>query len=358
MSKLVKTNSKYTVLGLMSGTSLDGLDMALCDFKKINDKWSYECVKARTIKYPTDILEKLKQATQLSGEKLSELDVVLGQWYGNTINTFISGVEVKPDFIASHGHTIFHQPSKKLTWQIGNGWEMLRASGIPVINDFRSKDVSLGGQGAPLVPIGDQLLFADYDYCINLGGIANISFDHKGIRIAYDIVPCNMVFNYLAQQKGQNFDSGGEIAKAGNIQQDLLKELKQWEYLHQSYPKTLGYEQVEAEIMPVLKRSEHNIFDLMATYLEFVALHIAESIKNKGKILITGGGAYNNHLITKLKSLLGSNNTVVIPDKELIDFKEAIIFAFLGVLRVRGEVNCLASVTGASSDNCGGIIYE
>lgn len=358
MSKLVKTNSKYTVLGLMSGTSLDGLDMALCEFGYEDSHWSYECLHTNAVVYKPELVKKLKNATQLTGQGLIELDISLGEWIGLEVNNFLKRTNIQPDFIANHGHTVFHQPENKLTLQIGNGWETLKATGIPVINDFRSKDVSLGGQGAPLVPIGDQLLFKEFDYCINLGGIANISFDHQGKRIAYDIVPCNMVFNYLAQQMGQGFDRGGEIAKVGNVQPDLLKELKQWEYLNLSYPKSLGYEQVEAEIMPAFQNTTYSNVDLMATYSEFVANSIVESINGNGKILITGGGAYNDYLITRLKSLLGSNNTVVIPDKELIDFKEAIIFAFLGVLRVRGEVNCLSSVTGASSDNCGGVIYE
>lgn len=358
MTKLAKNKSKYHVIGLMSGTSLDGLDMAYCEFEK-QKQWEYKCIKTETVDYPQQLYDKLKVATQLSAEDIFALDVELGKWMAERINDFCKKNNLIVDFIASHGHTVFHQPEKGFTLQIGNGNVMNSLTGLPVICDFRSKDVSLGGQGAPLVPIGDKLLFSDYDYCVNLGGIANISFDENNERVAFDVVPCNMVLNRLAQKAGKTFDQNGDLARSGKVQLDLLEKLDAWRYLKQSRPKSLGYERVSKEVFSELDDDKFSISDLLATYTRHIAEQLVAVIQKKStKVLLTGGGAHNKFLVQLISEQLAGTSEVIVPDRKLVDFKEAIVFAFLGVLKAREEYNCLASVTGASRDSSGGVIYE
>ncbi|MTI22155.1 anhydro-N-acetylmuramic acid kinase [Fulvivirga sp. RKSG066] len=353
--------NNYQTIGLMSGTSLDGLDIAFCEFFLENHRWKFDCKVAETISYPENLLKKLKAATTLSGEELTYLDIELGGWIGEVVAQFINKKALKVDFISSHGHTVFHQPHNGMTLQIGSGLEMHLATDLPVINDFRSKDVALGGQGAPLVPIGDQLLFSEYDYCINLGGIANVSFEQQGKRVAFDIAPCNMILNRLTEKLGHRYDENGNQARSGNVNAKLLERLNSWTYYKESHPKSLGYEQIANEVFPLLDNSNLPITDLLATYTTHIAEAIAQIFPIDGKeqhVLITGGGAYNSFLIDKLKAFTPELVKISKADKKLIDFKEAIIFAFLGVLRMRKETNCLSSVTGASTDSSSGVIFE
>ena len=343
----------------MSGTSLDGVDLACCEFSYDKPKWQYKIVAAQSFPYVKNMLKDLKSSVTADATNLMHLDVALGWWYGQIVADFIEKHQLKPDFIASHGHTVFHQPAQGLTTQIGNGWAIHQKTRLPVINDFRSKDVSLGGQGAPLVPIGDRLLFPEFDYCLNLGGIANISFEHQSRRVAYDIAPCNMVFNRLAQKLGFEYDENGQSAAQGFLQKDLLELLNSWEYYRKDFPKSLGYEQVNNEVFPMIDSSQYPIEDVMASYASHLGKQIASAIQlKKARILVTGGGAYNRFLIQQIEKNLPEDARLILPDRQLIDFKEALVFAFLGVLRWRGEVNCLSSVTGASEDNCGGVIYQ
>lgn len=358
MTKLAKNKSKYHVIGLMSGTSLDGLDMAYCEFEK-EETWSFKCLSFETVSYPQHLFDRLKIVTKHTAEELFAVDVELGRWFAKRVNSFIEKNNLQVDFIASHGHTVFHQPEKGFTLQIGNGNVLNNLTGLPVICDFRSKDVSLGGQGAPLVPIGDKLLFSDYDYCVNLGGIANISFDENNERVAFDVVPCNMVLNRLAEKVGKTFDRNGDLARSGKVQYDLLEQLDAWSYLKKSPPKSLGYEQVNKEVFPELDHDKFAIPDLLATYTYHISKQLVNVINRKAtNVLLTGGGAHNEFLVQLLSKQLAGKAKVVVPDRQLVDFKEAIVFAFLGVLKARDEVNCLASVTGASQDSSGGVIYE
>ena len=350
-----ETNTYHTI-GLMSGTSLDGLDIAHCSFTIANGMWSYQIEHVHTTPYPNTILTKLVKSTQSSGLDLCLLDIELGKWMGKEVNKFIQLYSLSIDLVASHGHTVFHQPDKNLTVQIGNGLEIFNGCGITVINDFRSKDVSLGGNGAPLVPIGDQLLFGEYEACLNLGGIANISYDEKEQRIAYDIVPVNMVLNQLAQQLEKPFDNQGNIARNGIINIELLGKLNALPFYNNKPPKSLGSEWVEKHLFPLLQQSKISVQDQLATVVEHIALQLSQHL-SIGKTLITGGGAYNVFLIERLIRLTSSNHTLIVPDNVIVEFKEAMIFAFLGVLRIRNETNCLKSVTGASKNNSGGIIY-
>jgi anhydro-N-acetylmuramic acid kinase len=346
---------KYTAIGIMSGTSLDGIDIALCEFST-NNIWSFNIIKAKTIEYSKEWKDHLSNAQDSSGFDLLYLDKLFGRYIGESVNDFLSDVNSKVDFIASHGHTVFHQPEKKFTLQIGSGAEICSTTGISCISDFRSLDIALGGQGAPLVPIGDRMLFSEYDACINIGGFANISFNENNKRIAYDICPANIVLNNLSQKLGSNFDNNGEFGKQGQVNVKLLSDLNNIEYYKQEYPKSLGREWLERKFMPIIEKSEISVIDKITTVYYHIVEKIVNSIDdNLSKVLITGGGVFNRFLIDLIKQ--ESKSEIIIPSKEIVEFKEALIFAFLGLLRLRNENNTLASVTGAKKDSSGGTIF-
>ena len=348
---------KYKVIGLMSGTSLDGLDIAYCEFERQQAQWSCQIHYAETIPYPEEWRNRLASLEKGFAHDLAITDIEYGHFVGRLTKTFIDKRNIQPDFIASHGHTIFHRPEKGITWQIGKGSSITAETGLPVVCDFRSLDVALGGQGAPLVPIGDRLLFGDFDFCLNLGGFANISYEENGERIAYDICPVNLVLNYLSRRIGKPFDPSGQMARIGNLSPSLLASLNQLPYYDQLPPKSLGKEWVLSHIFPMLDHSSILLNDQLSTFCEHVAIQIEKSTSGhkRGKILTTGGGAFNEYLIDRIKQL--SQHEIILPDENTINFKEALIFAFLGVLRWQKEVNCLRSVTGAGKDNSGGAIY-
>lgn len=344
----------------MSGTSLDGLDIASCHFYLINGKWSYEIEAAETIEYSAEERLRLQRGYLASGIELTLLDHEFGKFTGLEVKKFLSRNVLKTDFISSHGHTIFHQPEKGFTVQIGNGNDISAVTKLPVVCDFRSMDVALGGQGAPLVPIGDKLLFPEYEMCLNLGGIANISFDILDKRVAFDICPVNIVLNELAEKTGQAFDAGGGTARKGQLIESLLRQLEDLDYYKREFPKSMGKEWIDASVFPLL--NHENIANLLYTFCVHISMQInavtkkfAEG-KNK-KVLVTGGGAFNTFLTELLRKHASENIEYVLPDINTILFKEALIFAFLGVLRVRNESNCLAAVTGAGHDAIGGALY-
>ena len=347
----------HKIIGLMSGTTLDGVDIAYCEFN-FDTIWSFRLIHAETIIYDAFWKKILGEIQKESAEKISEIDCSYGKFLGNLVKDFCKKYTISPDFISSHGHTVFHQPSKGYTKQIGSGAYIAANSGFPVICDFRSLDVALGGQGAPLVPIGDKYLFPDSDYCLNLGGIANISFEYNNERIAFDICACNLILNYYALKKGMSFDKDGQIAANGKINTVLLNSLNQLPYYSKPFPKSLGREDIEKDIIPLIDSFNLSTEDVLSTFCEHISFQIGNitgKFNTGKKILITGGGALNSFL--KNSILKNSNTEVVIPNKEIIEFKEAIIFAFLGILRIRNEINCLKTVTGASKDSCGGAIY-
>ena len=349
----------YNVIGLMSGTSLDGLDLAFCRFTVDNNTWKYEILQAETLGYSDDWKQRIRSLETADAMTFQQLHAYYGLYLGRKVSDFIVKHNIKADFVASHGHTIFHQPDKKFTVQIGDGSAIAASCKLPVVCDFRSMDVALGGQGAPLVPVGDKLLFAEYDYCLNLGGFANVSYEHFGKRIAYDICPVNIVMNAICEKSGRPYDDGGEIARSGMISTYLLNELNVLPFyrLLPDTPKSLGKEWVIENVDPLIEQFELDERDLLRTICEHVAIQVAKALSSKktGKLLITGGGAYNTFLIERIKELVSLE--VVVPDKNTIEFKEALIFAFLGVLRMRKEVNCLKSVTGARENSSGGAIY-
>jgi anhydro-N-acetylmuramic acid kinase len=360
--------NSYTLLGAMSGTSLDGLDLACCHFSLLGEgRWEYTILAAETIPYDAGWQQRLSGLMQADALSFVKTDRALGRWMGEQVRAFMNRHHVQPQAIASHGHTVFHQPAEGLSVQIGGGFNMMVACGIPVINDFRSLDVALGGQGAPLVPIGDTLLFSEYAYCLNLGGIANISAMQAGKRIAYDICPANGVLNYLARRLGHAYDPDGSLAAGGQLLPGLLHHLNALPYYAQQPPKSLGYEWVEAEALPLIASTEAPVEDLLYTVCEHIAQQIVLSVSRlkapdtaaQQKLLATGGGAFNKHLIQRIDQHLAPFGVeVTLPDAQTVAFKEALIFAFLGALRLRGEPNCLQSVTGAASDSSGGVIYD
>jgi anhydro-N-acetylmuramic acid kinase len=354
----------YKVIGLMSGTSLDGLDIAYCTFKNTSSGWQFQLEHSRHVAYDEERISQLRNAVDLPAAELLALDVSYGRWLGQQVNLFISGYNLTVDIVASHGHTIFHQPERGFTLQIGAGLDLAQQAKQTVVCDFRSLDVAMGGQGAPLVPIGDHHLFADYDFCLNLGGIANISFAIADNRKAYDVAPANMLLNYLAGQRGLAYDAKGAIAREGAIDPALLAALNGLEFYKLPYPKSLGYEWFVSEMQPIIDASDIKVDDKMATGVAHIAGVIAAAVLSEwnndrqANLLITGGGAKNDTLIDALTAALGSTVQVILPSEELIDFKEAVIFAFMGVLRVRDEINCLSSVTGADRDVSGGTIFQ
>lgn len=340
----------------MSGTSLDGVDIAACEFQQENENWSYRIEAAHTYPYPAEWTAKLSLLPSADAVTLARVHAEYGHLLGQLAKSFISATNFKPLLIASHGHTIFHQPQHGFTCQIGSGSAIAAETGLPVVFDFRSLDVALGGQGAPLVPIGDRLLFREYDACLNLGGFANISMESESERIAFDVCPVNIVLNQLAGLLGMDYDKNGEIARQGHIDPLLLKALNDLEYYNLPHPKSLGREWVESHLFPVLLRKETDTRDLLRTYCEHITVQITRVTEKKGlrKILVTGGGTRNQFLIDLIR-----NQTKMefhLPDTILIDFKEALVFAFLGILRYKGDVNVLRSVTGCLSDHCGGAI--
>ena len=350
---------KYNTLGIMSGTSLDGVDIAFCVFQEQANKWNFEIVKAQTFDYDKIWKEKLSSLHLKEACSFVKTHSEYGDYLGELVNIFLANNNLKPDFIASHGHTIFHQPEKKITFQIGDGAAIAAKTKLTAVCDFRSLDIKLGGQGAPLVPIGDKLLFSQYDYCLNLGGFANISFDNElNERIAFDICPLNIVLNKIASELNLSFDDKGKIAKSGNLNPQLLSELDDLNFYKQKNPKSLGKEWVIKYFEPVLKKFKIPPADKLRTVSEHFAIQISKAISHtkSKKLLISGGGAYNDFMISRIKAQ--TNHRIHIPERTIIDFKEAMIFAFLGVLKMRGEINCLKSVTGANRDNSGGVVFN
>jgi len=346
------------VIGLMSGTSLDGLDCCYVEFSKNEKGYLFRNLQTKSIVYSSEWREKLKNAFYLSPENLAELDKEYGTFLGEQTNLFIKEKDLRKKviIIASHGHTVFHQPQKGITVQIGSGEKLAEITGINVINDFRILDVQLGGQGAPLVPVGDHYLFHEYAACLNLGGFSNISFVKNGQRIAFDISPCNLPLNIIVTEYfNLEYDENGKLAASGKIIEPLLKSLNEIPFYNLPHPKSLGFEWLTNEFMPIIEKfKDDNPLDLLRTITEHIAIQLAGIINQNQlpDVLITGGGVYNSFLISRLKELTSSK--IIIPPKEIIEFKEALIFAFLGYLNLENTINTFKSVTGAKEDSIGG----
>ncbi len=342
----------------MSGTSLDGIDIAYIKISYTNS-YTFEILNSTTVSYSAQWKTILKEGFHLSGEALTKLDADYGIHLGNTILNFVTENKItNVDFIASHGHTIFHNPEKNYTLQIGNGPQITAITGIKTICDFRIQDIALGGQGAPLVPIGDELLFSEYDYCLNLGGFVNISFNENGQRIAFDICPVNIVLNHYVSQLNVEYDDKGIIASTGNIDKSLLNELNTLPFYNDTKPKSLGYEFIVETIFPIIDKYALKISDILRTFVEHVAIQIAKKIDSNSEktVLVAGGGVYNTFLINRIQSY--TKTQLIIPEDTIINYKEALVFALLGFLKDEGQNNCLKSVTGASKNHCSGIVFN
>src|SRR5258705_4903918 len=358
----------YRAIGLMSGSSLDGLDIAFVEFQESGGKWSYEMLKADCHAYDDGWVQRLKNATNLSALEYQLLHVEYGHLTGKLVNRFIdeNKLNYQVALIASHGHTTFHLPSKKMTAQLGDGAAIAAETGLPVVTDLRALDVAFGGQGAPIVPIGEKMLWSEYDYLLNIGGIANISMNADQY-IAFDICPANRVLNMLANEAGKNYDDGGEMAASGSVNSALLEKLNQLDYYKQSYPKSLANDFGTGVVYPLIKNSGCSIPDALRTYVEHITAQISNAISNlknqqpatsNQQLLATGGGAFNSFLMKCITDNLKQLDIeVIIPDTNLVNYKEALIMAFIGILRWRQENNVLSSVTGATRDNIGGAFW-
>lgn len=358
--------SSWIAIGIMSGTSIDGLDIVAVEIKKEIEKWSYNILKSSEVQYPLSLKNKLIQCIEFSAEQLIYLDLELGKFIGDEVNKFLEDTVIKPDIIASHGHTVFHQPDSGMTFQIGDGQTILNKTGIKTVCDFRKMDVLKGGQGAPLVPIGDALLFSDYPVCLNIGGFANISFNNsEGYRKAFDTGPANIILNYLTRKINKEYDPNGDMASSGRIITYIYDKLNEFPYYSLPAPKSLGLEWVKENFWSLLNNDNETIPDLLCTCVEHIAFQIDKSIsdecginnRKEVKVLVTGGGVYNDFLMNRLKNL-SKNMQYIIPEPQIIDFKEALIFALLGVLRILEKENILSSVTGAYSNSIGGTIHD
>ena len=348
------TNS-INIIGLMSGTSVDGLDICYVSFDN-HDPSKYEIIDCDTIDYDDNLKTKLKNIIKLDNDQIKQIDKEFGEFIGLNVLKFIKkNTLYKADLISSHGHTVFHEPKFNKTLQIGNGEIINKVTKIKTVNNFREQDIQLGGQGAPLVPIGDKLLFDDYKYCLNLGGFTNISVKDSRTIYAYDICPLNTVLNHYANKLGYDCDLDGKLSEKGVINIDLLNELNDLEYYKKSYPKSLGLEFVIENIFPITEKYKIKEVDILATYIEHASFQIKRNIDNGSKVLLTGGGTFNDNLIKTLNH--DSKINFIVPDKTIINYKESLIFALLGYLKINGKVNCLRSVTGASNDHSSGDIY-
>lgn len=357
----------YKVIGLMSGSSLDGLDIAYVEFQENAGKWGFNILAADCYGYTAEWKEKLKNASGLSALEYQLLHAAYGHYLGAEVNRFIEshGLHYKVALVASHGHTVFHFPAQKMTAQLGDGAALAASTGLPVVSDLRAMDVAFGGQGAPIVPIGEKFLFPDYTVFLNIGGIANISFRDNDKYIAFDICPANRVLNSLAAKVGKDYDANGEMASMGNVHDELLNKLNALDYYHQVPPKSLDNSFGADEVYPLIRSFALTHNDALRTYVEHIVIQIGNSITANrqvstanAKLLVTGGGAFNSFLIQRLREELQKDGIdVTVGEAQIVQYKEALIMAFIGVLRWRQENTVLCSVTGAERDTIGGAVW-
>ncbi len=350
-------NDKIRVIGVMSGTSLDGLDIVLCDFHPKDDGWDFKIKKTHGLEYNDYWRKALTASFEYSGRDLLMLHKHFGRLIGEEIKKNIPDLK-NIDLIASHGHTIFHEPGKGLNFQIGDGNEIAAVTGIDTVFDFRSLDIARGGQGAPLVPVGDQLLFNEYCACLNLGGFANVSMDSNDKRIGFDIAPCNYVLNHLVRNStGEPFDKDGNLGMKGKMIEELYQQLNDLPFYQTNPPRSLGREWVEKVFLPVLEPWLDQPDNLLHTVYQHIARQVVAGLPSSGKILVTGGGALNGFLIDLVKQANHSID-IIIPDRALVEYKEAVIFAFLGLLSVKNQYNIFSDVTGAKCSSISGSLVK
>lgn len=358
----------YRALGLMSGSSLDGLDMALVEFTEQAGKWSFEIIRTGCFPYPPEWTNRLREAVDLTARDYQLLHTEYGHYTGQLVNRFIEEHQLhyKIALVASHGHTSFHIPGRGMTAQLGDGAAIAAETRLPVVTDLRAMDVAFGGQGAPIVPIGEKLLFPGYDLFLNIGGIANISVNADPY-IAFDVCPANRVLNMLANDAGKSYDEDGAIAATGSVNGVLLEKLNSQDYYKKAFPKSLANDFGTALLYPMIIGSGLNTADALCTFSEHIALQVARAAGlfrlpqpagTRRKLLVTGGGAFNRFLVSRISQHLEQQGIEpVVPTGDIVNYKEALIMAFIGVLRWRQEYNVMASVTGASRDSIGGALW-
>lgn len=365
------TGTWYEGLGLMSGSSLDGLDIAFCRFRIDPENTGivldWELGPAETVLLPDAWKQRLSRLPEGSARDLVQADADLGRYWGELCLQFMERHKCRPGFIASHGHTLFHWPERGVSTQIGSGAGLSALAGLPVVCDFRAADVVLGGQGAPLAPLADRYLFPGYDYYLNIGGIANISFEREGCWTAFDIGPANQIFNALALEAGQDYDKGGELAARGRVDQTLLEHVDALPYFSKAPPKSLDNGWVGREVWPYYADKRLPLSDRLCTAVEQLARQTVRAIRSRGpeqiekiRLFATGGGVYNTFLMDRIAANLSEKMQaeMVIPEARVVEFKEALLMALMGAFRLAGVPNCMAEVTGAKRDSIGGAVYE
>ena len=356
----------YKVIGIMSGSSLDGLDICYTILEESRGEWKFDIQEAECRPYSEEWTDKLARAAQLDGGSFVRLHTAYGRFIGEQINQFVEkySLQHKVDFIATHGHTVFHSPKEHTSFQIGDGASIAALTGLPVISDLRSLDVALGGQGAPIVPIGDKLLFGDFHYWLNIGGIVNITLQHQDKLLAFDVCTGNQALNSLAGAAGKEFDDDGKLARQGRLLLDVLGELNRQPYFQKLPPKSMSNDQAKALVFPVLSESPHHHLDLLRTVVQHIAEQVAEVIKrfpnpaDPAKMLITGGGAFNNFLVETIQAQVEPLGVhVIVPYEQVVKYKEALVMALIGALRWREETNVMSMVTGSSRDSISGALW-
>jgi anhydro-N-acetylmuramic acid kinase len=355
----------YVAVGLMSGSSLDGLDIAMTDFFLNEDKWDFKFIAVGFARFSEAWKRTLQDAVRMDARSYLLVHNSLGKYCGDAVNNFLKKVDYEktPDVIGSHGHTTFHLPEKRMTHQLGDGAVIAAITNIPVVSDLRSMDIALGGQGAPIVPVGEKLLFPEYKFFMNIGGICNVSVHDKAEVTAFDVSPANRILNMLSEIAGKKYDRNGAMASRGKVDSVLLKKLNENSYYSKLPPKSLPNSFGTDILYPLILESQLSVSDALATYCEHIAVQTLNALKpyrmkKKEKMLVTGGGALNKFLINRLKYYLNSTDLdVTVPDKDIVNYKEALIMGLFGVLRLRGQDNVFSSVTGASRDSCGGALW-
>ena len=359
----------YKAIGLMSGSSLDGLDIAYVHLQETAGKWTYEIIHTACSPYSAEWTEKLINAVHLSALDYQLLHTAYGQYTGEAVNKFIdhNNLHHQVHLVASHGHTTFHLPKQKTTTQLGDGAAIAAITGLPVVSDLRALDIAFGGQGAPIVPIGEKLLLHEYDWFLNLGGIANLSSNQPGKYIAFDVCPANRVLNLVIQKTGKAYDDEGKIAATGTVNKILLDKLNELDYYRQGFPKSLANDFGTATVYPLLQQYPVSTEDALRTYVEHIAVQIKNAVQSitassaaisGSKLLITGGGALNTFMVKCINEQLKQTGIeTIVPDMQLVNYKEALVMALIGVLRWREEYNVLSSVTGAARNSINGALW-
>ncbi len=348
--------TKFEVIGLMSGSSLDGLDICFVEFQEQNTQWSFEIKAAKCYPYQQELQGDLRKIGEGSAFQLAEMHTKLSKIKAEYVQQFFEEFPISKNatLIVSHGQTIFHQPEKSFTTQIGCGATLSALTNKTVVCDLRTYDIALGGQGAPLVPFGEKYLFHEYQSFLNIGGICNISTHDKDKIEAYDVCPGNTLLNLLSAQVGQNYDEDGKLARSGQVNEDLFKQLSLINYYQKAFPKSLGTEHILKDWCEIIQNNNLSTADAMATVVEHIAFELGKVLKNSS-VMVTGGGALNSYLIERIAA--HTNSKIFLPSQEMIEFKEALIIAFVGLNRYLGRNNFYSSVTGAQRDNMGGAIY-